>query len=201
MWQRDTQAEVQVVMARMLDKYNNEVRPALMTKYGLKNTLAAPRLNKIVVSMGVSVATDNKERLASAGEDMATVTGQKPATTKAKKSVSGFHLRQGMAIGQKVTLRGKRMYEFLDRLISIAMPRIRDFRGLPAQGFDGKGNYNMGLAEQTVFPEIAADKLQFPQGMNIAFVIVNSDNEKSFELLKAFGMPFRRPSSDGRTED
>ena len=188
-------------MARLQEKYEAEVRPALMKKYGLDNVLAAPRLDKIVVSMGVGVREgDNKERLAAAGEHLATVTGQKPTITKSKKSVSAFKLRQGMAIGQKVTLRGKRMYEFLDRLISIAVPRIRDFRGLPAEGFDKTGNYNMGLGEQNVFPEIPVDKIQFTQGMNIAMVIVNSDDEKSFELLKAFGMPFQRAASETRSE-
>ena len=178
-------------MARLLERYSQEIRPALMERFGLTNILAAPRLDKIVVSMGVGQAVENKECLTAAGEDLATVTGQKPAVTKARKSVSGFKVRQGMPIGQKVTLRGKRMYEFLDRLISITVPRIRDFRGLPADGFDGRGNYNMGLAEQGVFPEISPDKIQFTQGMNIAIVVVNSDDEKSLELLKAFGMPFR----------
>jgi large subunit ribosomal protein L5 len=183
-------------MARLQERYVKEIRPEIMKLYALDNTLAAPRLDKIVVSMGIGLTPDSKERMAAAVDDLATVTGQRPATTLARKSVSGFKLRQGMPIGQKVTLRGKRMYEFLDRLISIAVPRIRDFRGLPAEGFDGSGNYNMGLAEQTVFPEIAADKVQFTQGMNIAIVIVNSDDEKSFELLKAFGMPFTRPTSE-----
>ena len=187
-------------MARLLERYKDQIRPELMKKFGLDNDLAAPRLDKIVVSMGVKLSTEDKERMAAAAEDLATVTGQRPAVTKARKSVSGFKLRQGMPIGQRVTLRGKRMYEFLDRLISIAMPRIRDFRGLPPEGFDGYGNYNMGLAEQTVFPEISADKLQYTQGMNIAMRIVNSDDERSFELLKAFGMPFRRPASEDHSE-
>jgi large subunit ribosomal protein L5 len=187
-------------MARLKEKYENVVRPELMKQFGLDNALAAPRLEKVVVSMGVGLSIEEKERMAAAAEDLATVTGQRPSTTKARKSVSGFKVRQGMPVGQKVTLRGKRMYEFLDRLISITIPRIRDFRGLPEDGFDGYGNYNMGLAEQTVFPEVAPDKVQYSQGMNIAIVIANSNNEKSHELLRALGMPFRRPASEGRSE-
>jgi len=183
-------------MARLQEQYVQKIRPDLMKRYGLGNTLAAPRLDKIVVSMGVGLTPDSKERMAAATEDLATVTGQHPVVTKAKKSVSGFKLREGMPIGLKVTLRGPRMYEFLDRLISITIPRIRDFRGLPESGFDGRGSYTMGIAEQTVFPEIAAEKVQYTQGMNIAIVIVNSNNEKSFELLRAFGMPFRRAESE-----
>ena len=177
-------------MARLLDKYRSELRPALMKKFGISNAMAAPRLVKVVVSMGVGQAAEDKERLPAAGADLATVTGQKPALTRARKSVSGFKLRAGMPIGQMVTLRGKRMYEFLDRLISITIPRIRDFRGLSGTAFDDQGSYNLGLAEQTVFPEISPDKIQYTQGMNIAIVIAQSDKEKSLELLKGFGMPF-----------
>lgn len=182
-------------MARLLDKYRGTIRAELMGKFGLDNFMAAPRLEKIVVSMGLGKALVEKERQAAAIEDLAAITGQQPVVTKAKKSVSGFKLREGMPVGLMVTLRGRRMYEFLDRFISVVIPRIRDFRGLPPEAFDHEGNYSMGLGEQVVFPEIDVDKMKFVQGMNINIVVRNTDPQKSFELLKLMGMPFRQPQS------
>jgi len=178
-------------MARLLDQYINEIRPKLMETFGLKNVHAAPKLERVVVNMGVGEAATEKGRLEEAADDLATLTGQRPVITKARKSISGFKLREGMPIGCCVTLRGDRMYEFLDRLINVAIPRIRDFRGLK-RTFDGHGNYSLGLDEQIVFPEIPIDKVQNVQGMNITLVVRNSDDEKSYEMLKLLGMPFRR---------
>jgi large subunit ribosomal protein L5 len=178
-------------MARLLDRYQKEIAPALEKKLGRKNRLSLPRLEKIVVNMGVGKALQEKNRMEQAAEQLAQITGQKALITKAKKAVSGFRLRENNPIGCKVTLRGRRMYEFLDRLISIALPRIRDFRGVNPKSFDGHGNYSLGLAEQLVFPEIDPDKVTFTQGMDVTFVTTtNSDNEAR-ELLRAFGMPFR----------
>ena len=178
-------------MARLLDRYQKEIAPALEKKLGRKNRLSLPRLEKIVVNMGVGKALQEKNRMEQAAEQLAQITGQKALITKAKKAVSGFRLRENNPIGCKVTLRGRRMYEFLDRLISIALPRIRDFRGVNPTSFDGHGNYSLGLAEQLVFPEIDPDKVTFTQGMDVTFVTTtNSDNEAR-ELLRAFGMPFR----------
>jgi large subunit ribosomal protein L5 len=179
-------------MARLLDAYKEKVVPELKKKFGYANTLAVPRLEKVVVNMGVGKATENKKRLEDAVKDMAAITGQKPLTTRARKSVSAFKLRQGNEIGCKVTLRGKRMYEFLDRLISLAMPRIRDFRGFSPDSFDKSGNYTLGLAEQSVFPEINIDKVEFVQGMDITIVITGGSVEASRELLRMMGFPFRR---------
>ncbi len=179
-------------MARMLEKYQNEVLPKLKDELKRKNPMSIPRLNKIVVSMGVGKAIAERKRLESARKELASITGQLPLVCKAKKSVSNFKLRQGMDTGLKVTLRGKRMYEFMDRLISVAMPRVRDFRGLDPKGFDGRGNFNMGLTEQTVFPEVDADKVEFQQGMNITFVTTALNDQESLSLLKYLGMPFRQ---------
>jgi large subunit ribosomal protein L5 len=178
-------------MARLLEKYRKEVVPALMERLGLTNALAVPRLAKIVVSMGVGKATTEKTRLEAAVKDLATITGQHPLITRAKTSISGFKVRQGMPVGCCVTLRGRRMYEFLDRLINVVIPRIRDFRGL-TPSFDGSGNYSLGLDEQIVFPEIAIDKLEHVQGMNITIVVRNADDGKALELLSLLGMPFAR---------
>jgi large subunit ribosomal protein L5 len=178
-------------MARLLERYQNEIAPRLAERLGRKNRLSLPRLEKIVVNMGVGSAIQDKTRLEQAAAQLAQITGQKPLITRAKKSVSGFRLRQGMEIGCKVTLRGRRMYEFLDRLISIALPRIRDFRGVNPKSFDGQGNYNLGLSEQMVFPEIDPDKVTFTQGMDITFVTNVRSDEEARELLRAFGMPFR----------
>ena len=180
-------------MPRMLDRYRTEIVPVLQAKLGRKNVLSLPRLEKIVVSAGLGKSHDEPKRIEAAVEDFSVITGQKPVLTKAKKSVSAFRLRQGVTIGIKVTLRGARMYEFLDRLINLAMPRFRDFRGLDPNGFDGRGNYNMGIPEQMVFPEVRVDKAQFQQGMNITFVIQSSrSDEESRHLLEGFGFPFRR---------
>jgi large subunit ribosomal protein L5 len=180
-------------MARLLERYRKEVVPLLQKKLGRDNALSLPRLEKIVISMGLGKAQDEAKRVDAAMEDLATLSGQKPVLTKAKKSVSAFRVREDTVVGAKVTLRGRRMYEFLDRLINLAMPRIRDFRGMDPDGFDGRGNYSMGLNEQLVFPEVRVDKVQFVQGMNITFVIKNSrSDEESRGLLEAFGFPFRR---------
>jgi large subunit ribosomal protein L5 len=177
----------------MLERYRNEVVPHLQAKLGRQNVLSLPRLQKIVISMGLGKSHDEAKRVEAAVEDLAIITGQKPVLAKAKKSVSAFRLREGMTIGCKTTLRGRRMYEFLDRLINLAIPRFRDFRGLDPGAFDGRGNYNMGVNEQLVFPEVRVDKVQFQQGMNIAFVIQNSrSDEESRWLLEGFGFPFRR---------
>jgi len=181
-------------MARLMESYKNEIAKALKAKYNLTNPMAIPKLSKIVVNMGVGRATQDKAILESAVETLSRITGQRPVVTKAKTSVSSFRLREGNDIGCKVTLRGRRMYEFLDRLISIALPRIRDFRGVNPNSFDGHGNYSLGMAEQVVFPEIEADKIQHTQGMDITIVTTAKTDDQARELLKAFGMPFRQPS-------
>jgi large subunit ribosomal protein L5 len=178
-------------MARLLERYRTEVVPQLKKELGTENPHALPRLDKIVVSMGVGKALENKNRLDAAARDLATITGQKPLVTRARKSVAGFKLRKGQEIGLKVTLRGRRMYEFLDRLITIVIPRIRDFRGLSPKSFDGAGNYNLGISEQVVFPEINIDKMEFVQGMNITIGVKARKPEHSFELLRRLGVPFR----------
>ncbi len=178
-------------MARLLERYQKEIASALEKKLGRKNRLSLPRLEKIVVNMGVGKALQEKNRMEQAAEQLAQITGQKALITKAKKAVSGFRLRENNPIGCKVTLRGRRMYEFLDRLISIALPRIRDFRGVNPKSFDGHGNYSLGLAEQLVFPEIDPDKVTFTQGMDVTFVTTTNSDDEARELLRAFGMPFR----------
>ncbi len=185
-------------MARLLDAYKEKVAPELMKQFGYTNRMAAPRLLKITVNMGVGKATENKKRMEDAARDLATITGQKPLITRAKKSVSAFKLREGLEIGCKVTLRGKRMYEFLDRLISLAAPRIRDFRGFNPNAFDGRGNYTLGLAEQSVFPDVNIDKVEFVQGMDITFTISGASDEASRELLRQLGLPFRRDEDRAR---
>jgi large subunit ribosomal protein L5 len=178
-------------MARLQDRYKQEIVPALKQKLGRDNALSIPRLQKIVVNMGVGKALQDKNRLEQAAEQLSQITGQKAQITKAKKAVSGFRLREGNAIGCRVTLRGQRMYEFLDRLISIALPRIRDFRGVNPKSFDGHGNYSLGLSEQQVFPEIDPDKVNFAQGMDVTFVTSTDKDDEARELLRGFGMPFR----------
>lgn len=175
-------------MARLLDKYNSEVQPRLSKSLSL-NALALPRLTKIVVNMGVGAASQDRKRLEEAVSHLATITGQKPLVTKAKKAVSAFRLREGMEIGAKVTLRGRRMYEFLDRLISLALPRVRDFRGLSSKAFDGHGNYTLGLNEQLVFPEIDADKVNHTQGMHISLVTTAETDDEARLLLRELGLP------------
>ena len=184
-------------MARLLDQYNATIATDLATKFSLKNKMAIPKLQKIVINMGVGKATQDKAMLDAAVEGLSRISGQKPLVTKAKVSVSGFRLREGNEIGCKVTLRGKRMYEFLDRLISIALPRIRDFRGVNPNSFDGHGNFTLGLAEQVVFPEIDADKLHHTQGMDITIVTTTESDDQARELLKAFGIPYRQPAKKG----
>lgn len=184
-------------MARLLEKYRSEVVPELKKALGTQNVLALPRLEKIVVSMGVGKALENKNFLDAAARDLAAITGQKPLVTRARKSVAGFKLRKGQEIGLKVTLRGKRMYEFLDRLVSVVIPRIRDFRGLSPKAFDRAGNYNLGISEQVVFPEINIDKVELIQGMNITVGVRARNPEESFELLRRLGLPFRAASGEG----
>ena len=163
-----------------------------MERFSHRNIHAVPRLQKIVVSMGIGKAVENNKRVDAAVKDLSTITGQKPIVTKAKKSIAGFKVREGMNVGAMVTLRGERMYEFFDRLISIVIPRIRDFRGFPSRAFDGHGNYSLGLSEQLVFPEVSVDDVEFVQGLNINLTIDRSNNEESLALLEMFGFPFRR---------
>ena len=178
-------------MARLQEKYTKEIVPSLQQKLGRKNVLSLPRLQKIVVNMGVGKALQDKNRMEQAADQLSQITGQKAQVTRAKVAVSGFRLREGNEIGCRVTLRGRRMFEFLDRLISIALPRIRDFRGVNPKSFDGHGNYSMGLTEQMVFPEIDPDKVTFTQGMDVTFVTSTTNDDEARELLRAFGMPFR----------
>lgn len=182
-------------MARLSDHYHANVAPELAKKFAFKNKMAVPKLEKIVINMGVGKATQDKAALDAAVDSLSKISGQKPLVTKAKTSVSGFRLREGNEIGCKVTLRGKRMYEFLDRLISIALPRIRDFRGVNGNSFDGRGNYTLGLAEQVVFAEIDADRLHHAQGMDVTIVTSAQTDDQARELLRALGMPFRQPQA------
>ena len=176
-------------MARLKDRYRSEVKQRLRERFKIENEMAVPRLTKIVVNMGVGAAVENKGRVESAAKDLAQITGQRPVVRKAKKAISSFKLREGMPIGCSVTLRGDRMWEFADRLISIVLPRIRDFRGVKDK-LDGRGNYSLGLSEQSVFPEIDFDKLENAQGMDITFVTTAPDDEQGYWLLKELGMPF-----------
>jgi large subunit ribosomal protein L5 len=178
-------------MARLQERYQKEIAGRLAEKLGRKNPHSLPRLQKIVVNMGVGEALQDKNRIGQSAEQLGQITGQRPQVTKARVSVSGFRLREGNEIGCRVTLRGRRMYEFLDRLISIALPRIRDFRGVNPKSFDGNGNYSLGLAEQMVFPEIDPDKVTFTQGMDVTFVTSTRSDDEARELLRFFGMPFR----------
>jgi large subunit ribosomal protein L5 len=187
-------------MARLQDRFTKEIQPRLGTTLGRANPHSIPRLTKIVVNMGVGQASQDRKRLEEATGHLATITGQKPLVTKAKKAISAFRLRQGMEIGCKVTLRGRRMYEFLDRLISLALPRVRDFRGLSPRAFDGNGNYSLGLSEQLVFPEIDADKVNNTQGMHISLVTTAESDKEALALLKELGMPFASAETGkGRT--
>ncbi|MCF7912866.1 MAG: 50S ribosomal protein L5 [Candidatus Cloacimonetes bacterium] len=179
-------------MNRLKDKYLKEVVPALMKEYDYKNPNQVPQLMKLVVNMGVGQATQTKALLDNAVKDMIQITGRKPVVTKAKKSISNFKLREGMPIGCMVTLRGEIMYEFLDRLIAIVIPRVRDFRGMSPKSFDGRGNYSMGIKEQTVFPEIEYDKIDAVRGMNISIVTSAATDEEGRSLLKTLGMPFKK---------
>ena len=179
-------------MARLRDKYKNEIAPALAKEFDIKNPMAIPKIEKVVVNMGLGEASANAKILDVAADELRSVTGQKPVITKAKKSIAAFKLRQGMAIGTMVTLRGERMYEFLDRLISVALPRVRDFRGVSAKAFDGRGNYTLGVREQLIFPEIDFNKVDKTRGMNISIVTTAPNDDQARSLLKALGMPFRQ---------
>lgn len=177
---------------RLKLKYRNEVVPALREQIGYANINEVPRLEKIVVNMGVGAAVSDIKQLDAAVEDLRIITGQQPTITRAKKSIAGFKIRQGMPIGAKVTLRGDRMWEFFDRLVAAAIPRIRDFRGLPAKSFDGRGNYSMGVTEQLIFPEVDYDKVDRTRGMDITFVTTAKTDEEAKALLDAFGFPFKK---------
>ena len=179
-------------LPRLKQRYNDEIRAQLKDSIGLGNIMEVPRLEKIVINMGVGLATDQAKLLEGAIVDLEIISGQKPLTTRAKKSIAGFKLREGNAIGCKVTLRGDRMWEFLDRLISLAIPRIRDFRGLPANSFDGRGNYTFGVTEQLIFPEIDYDRVDQTRGMDITIVTTAVDDAGGRALLEAFGWPFKR---------
>ena len=179
-------------MSRLKDLYNDEIVDALTKKFGYKNVMEVPKLDKIVINMGVGEAKDNAKLLESAVKDLETITGQKAVLTRAKKSVANFKIREGLAIGCKVTLRGERMYEFLDRLVNLALPRVRDFRGVNPNSFDGRVNYSLGIKEQLIFPEIEYDKVDKVRGMDIIFVTTAKTDEEGRELLRLFNMPFAK---------
>lgn len=178
-------------MPRLKDKFKNDIVKAMMDKFGYKNVMEVPRLEKIVVNMGVGEAIQNSKAIDAAVNDLMIITGQRPVVTKAKKSIAGFKLRAGMSIGCKVTLRGDRMYEFADRVINVALPRVRDFRGVSPKSFDGRGNYSLGIKEQLIFPEIEYDKIDKVRGMDIVFVTTAKTDEEARELLRLMGMPFK----------
>lgn len=179
-------------MARLKEFYKQEVAPALMKKFGYQSVMQIPKLDKIVINVGAGEAKDNAKVIDSISADLAAITGQKPMVCKAKKSVANFKLRAGMNIGVKVTLRGDRMYEFMDRLFNVALPRVRDFRGINPNSFDGRGNYNMGIREQLIFPEIEYDKIDKVRGMDVCFVTTAKTDEEGRELLKLMGAPFEK---------
>jgi large subunit ribosomal protein L5 len=189
---RDPDKDKESKMARLKDKYKNEIAGALAKEFNIKNPMAVPKIEKIVVNMGLGEASGNSKILDVATDELKAITGQKPVITKAKKSIAAFKLRQGMSIGSMVTLRGERMYEFLDRLISVALPRVRDFRGVSAKAFDGRGNYTLGVREQLIFPEIDFNKVDKTRGMNISIVTTARNDDEARSLLKALGMPFRQ---------
>ena len=178
--------------SRLQEKYNNQVAPAMMEKFGYKNIMEIPKLDKIVINMGVGNAKENPKGLEKAIEEMEIISGQKPVTTRARKSVANFKLREGMPIGAKVTLRADKMYYFLDKLVSVSLPRVRDFRGVNANAFDGRGNYALGLKEQFIFPEIEYDKVDKVRGMDVIFVTTAKTDEEASELLKLLGMPYSK---------
>ena len=179
-------------MARLKERYQKEIAPAVAKEFGIQNPMAIPRLDKIIINMGMGEAIANAKVLDTAAEELKAIVGQKPVITKAKKSIASFKLRQGMPIGVVVTLRGERMYEFFDRLVSVALPRVRDFRGVSPKAFDGRGNYTIGIKEQLIFPEIDFNKVDKQRGMNISIVTTASDDEQARALLKGLGMPFRQ---------
>jgi large subunit ribosomal protein L5 len=178
-------------MARLKDRYNEEIAPALKQRFGIENPMRVPRLEKIVVNMGVGEASQNSRALDGAMEDLAKITGQKAQLRRARKSIAGFKIREGMPVGARVTLRGERMWEFLDRLVSVALPRVRDFRGISPNAFDGHGNYALGLREQLIFPEISYDSIDATRGLDVAVVTTTESDEEARELLRLLGMPFR----------
>jgi len=179
-------------MNRLKEKYQKEVTPALMSKFNYKSIMEVPKIEKIVINMGVGDAVQNAKVLDNAVEELGLITGQKPVVTRAKNSIAGFRLREGMPIGAKVTLRGERMYEFFDKLVSVSLPRVRDFRGISKKAFDGRGNYTLGVREQLIFPEIDYDKVSKIRGMDIVIVTTANTDEEARELLTAFGMPFQK---------
>ncbi|MBF8376873.1 50S ribosomal protein L5 [Alicyclobacillus mali] len=179
-------------MARLLEKYRNQVVPALMKQFEYKNAMQVPRLEKIVINMGLGEATQNPKVIDAAVEDLRAISGQQPVVTRAKKSIAGFRLRQGMPIGVKVTLRGERMYHFLDKLMNLALPRVRDFRGVSPRSFDGRGNYTLGLREQLIFPEIDYDKIDKVRGLEVVVVTTAKTDKEARALLTELGMPFRQ---------
>ncbi|WP_227938893.1 50S ribosomal protein L5 [Alkalihalobacillus deserti] len=179
-------------MSRLKEKYSSEIVPSLVEKFNYSSVMAVPKLEKIVVNMGVGDAVSNAKALDKAVEELAEITGQKPLVTKAKKSIAGFKLREGMPIGAKVTLRGERMYDFLDKLISVSLPRVRDFRGISKKAFDGRGNYTLGVKEQLIFPEVDYDKVDKVRGMDIVLVTTANTDEEARELLTQMGMPFQK---------
>jgi large subunit ribosomal protein L5 len=178
-------------VARLKEKYVKEIRPALQEKFGYNNVMEIPKLEKVVINMGLGEAIQNPKAMDAAVHDLTAISGQKPIITRAKKSIAAFKLRAGMAIGCKVTLRGERMYEFVDKLISVSLPRVRDFKGVSNKAFDGRGNYTLGLKEQLIFPEIEYDKIDRLRGMEIGFVTTAKSDEECRELLRLMGMPFR----------
>lgn len=179
-------------MTRLQEKYLNEAKPAMLQKFKYKSDMQVPKIEKVVVNMGIGDAKDNPKAIDSATADLSTITGQKPIVTKAKRSVAAFKLREGMNIGAKVTLRADRMYFFLDKLINISLPRVRDFRGISPNSFDGRGNYNLGVKEQLIFPEVEYDKIDKIRGMDICIVTTAKTDEEARELLRLLGMPFRQ---------
>ncbi|MBO1005402.1 50S ribosomal protein L5 [Pseudogracilibacillus auburnensis] len=179
-------------MSRLKEKFQKEVTPALMSKFNYKSVMEVPKIEKIVINMGVGDAVQNAKVLDNAVEELTLITGQRPVVTKAKNSIAGFRLREGMPIGAKVTLRGERMYEFFDKLVSVSLPRVRDFRGISNKAFDGRGNYTLGIREQLIFPEIDYDKVSKVRGMDIVIVTTANTDEEARELLTAFGMPFQK---------
>jgi large subunit ribosomal protein L5 len=189
----DSKRQWQIEMAaRLKERYQKDVAPAIAKEFGIENPMAIPRLEKIVLNMGMGEAIANSKVLDTAVTELTSIAGQKPVITKAKKSIASFKLRQGMPIGAMVTLRGERMYEFFDRLVSVALPRVRDFRGVSPKAFDGRGNYTIGIREQLIFPEIDFNKVDKLRGMNISIVTTARDDEQARALLKALGMPFRQ---------
>ena len=184
--------KVRAKSTRLLDRYESEIKKALMEKYNYSSVMQIPHLDKVVINIGVGEATADKKQLEEAVKELAIITGQKPVTTKAKKSIANFKLREGMPIGCKVTLRGEKMYEFIDKLVSIALPRVRDFRGVSKNAFDGHGNYTLGVKEQLIFPEIEYDKVSKIRGMDIVIVTTAQTDEEAYSLLELIGMPFHK---------